>query len=158
MTRTRKTLTATALGLALALGAGAYAASAAPPDVTAETVALQQVGLAEADADAGAPQQRLGNARRFLRKNTMHGEVTVQAKDGAKTVVVQRGTVTAADGKTIGVKSADGFTLTWTLADKVRVRQDGKKADAGAVKAGATVGVAGVKDGSATTARLIRIG
>jgi len=156
MTRTRKTLTATALGLALALGAGAYAASAAPPDVTAETVALQQVGLAEADADA--PQQRLGNARRFLRKNTMHGEVTVQAKDGAKTVVVQRGTVTAADGKTIGVKSADGFTLTWTLADKVRVRQDGKKADAGAVKAGATVGVAGVKDGSATTARLIRIG
>jgi hypothetical protein len=60
---------------------------------------------------------------------------------------VQRGTVTATDDKTLSVKSTDGFTLTWTKGDKLRLR--------GTLKTGAQVGVAGAKDGSATVARLV---
>ena len=88
----------------------------------------------------------------------LHGEVAVQGKDGVRTIVVQRGTVTAADGKTVSVKSSDGFAQTWTLGDKLRVVQDKKKVAVDAVKTGATIGVAGRKDGDAAVARLIVIG
>jgi hypothetical protein len=137
-----------------------------------EAAALQAVGyetaLAPDPSASGAPsaapdrkerrQERRTAARKFLRKNTLHGEMTVQGKDGVRTVVVQRGTVTATDGKTLTVKSTDGFTLTWTAASDLRVVQDKKKVDAAAIKTGAAIGVAGAKDGSATTARLVVIG
>ena len=45
--------------------------------------------------------------------------------------------VTAVDAKTFGVKSSDGFILTWTLGDKLKVVQDKKKVEASAVKVGA---------------------
>jgi hypothetical protein len=169
MTRTRIALTATTLGLALAVGAGAYAASAAPPDVTAEAAALQtaaapqeqpgqkQLGQEQLGRE-GDGQERVAKARRLLRKNTLHGEMTVQGEDGVRTIVVQRGTVTATDGKTISVKSSDGFTLTWTAGDKLVVRQDKEKSDASAIKAGAQVGIAGARDGDKVIARLVRIG
>ena len=79
----------------------------------------------------------------------------MQGKDGVKTIVVQRGTVTAVSGDQVSVKSSDGFALTWTLGDKVRVVQDKKKVESSAVKTGAEIGLAGVKDGDATAARLI---
>jgi hypothetical protein len=135
-----------------------------------EAAALQAVGYETEPAapgpSASAPaadrkekrQERRAAGRKFLRKNTLHGEMTVQGKDGVRTIVVQRGTVTASDGRTITVKSTDGFTLTWTNAPDLRVVQDRKKVDAAAVKTGATIGVAGAKDGSATTARLVVIG
>ena len=66
--------------------------------------------------------------------------MTVQGKDGVKTIVVQRGTVTAVSGGQVSVKSSDGFALTWTLGDKVRVVQDKKKVEASAVKTGAEIG------------------
>jgi hypothetical protein len=83
--------------------------------------------------------------------------MTVQGKDGLRTVVVQRGTVTAVDGRSVSVRSTDGFALTWTLGDPVRVVQDRQKAEISAVKVGAEVGVAGAEEGSATTARLIAV-
>jgi len=95
--------------------------------------------------------------RRYLRRNTLHGEVTVQGKDGAKTIVVQRGSITAVSGTGLTVKSTDGYTLTWTLAAKATVVQDKKKAGTSALKTGEQVGVAGTKDGAADNARLIAI-
>ena len=83
--------------------------------------------------------------------------MTVQGKDGVRTIVVQRGTVTAAGGKSVSVRSADGFALTWTLGDKLRVVQDRKKVEPSAVKVGAEVGVAGARSGDAPTARLIAV-
>ncbi|MEV6636084.1 hypothetical protein AB0M54_35575 [Actinoplanes sp. NPDC051470] len=181
--RRRAALTATALGLAAVLGLSACAAGPAPSAAPAavadsldaslgdEVAALEAVGYQtelapdpSPSSSAAAPdrkakrQERRVAARKFLRKNTLHGEMTVQGKDGVKTVVVQRGTVTATDGKTLTVKSTDGFTLTWTVASDLRVVQDRAKADASAIKNGGTVGVAGAKDGSATTARLVAIG
>jgi hypothetical protein len=133
--------------------------------VADEAVALREVGLESGLTEAPAPSasasaddgKRKNGARRHLRKNTLHGETTVQGKDGVRTIVVQRGAVTAVDGRTVSVKSADGYALTWTLGDKVRVRQDKKKVDVAALKVGAQVGLAGAKDGATTTARLVLI-
>lgn len=168
MTRTRLALALTTVGLFFVAACGA--APAATSDVAAEAYALQQVGL-ETGLEQAAPapsasagdkgdkrEQRRDKARTFLRKNTLHGEITVEGKDGPRTVVVQRGTVTAADGRTLSVKSTDGFALTWTISDDVKVVQDKKKVDATALKVGAEVGVAGAKTGDVTTARLVRIG
>ena len=164
MTRTRTVLTLTTLGLAglLALpGCGAPAGPAADPaaGVADEAMALRAVGLetgpsaAPSPATPAAPDGK--GVRRFLHRNTLHGETTVQGRDGVRTVVVQRGTVTAAGDTTVTVESADGFTLTWTLGDKLRVVHDKKKADRTAVRTGAEVGLAGAKTGETNTARLI---
>jgi hypothetical protein len=172
MTRTRTALTLTALGLAGLLGLTACGIGAGPApaataaDVADEAVALQAVGLQtaleatpapSASAAGGPKKERRHAVRKYLRKNTLHGEMTVQGKDGVRTIVVQRGKVTAVTGGRVSVESADGFALTWTLGDKVRVVQDKEKADTSAVKAGVEVGLAGARDGDATTARLIVI-
>jgi hypothetical protein len=88
-------------------------------------------------------------------KKALHGEAVVQTDEGTKTVVVQRGTITAVDATTVTVKSADGFTLTWTLGDPVKVVKDRAKAAPSALTVGATVGVAGERTGGTTTARLV---
>jgi hypothetical protein len=93
----------------------------------------------------------------MLRRNTLHGEVVVQTKDGVRTVDVQRGTVTAIDAKTVTVKSADGFTLTWTFGNPLHVVEHRTAVQPSAVKVGTEIGLAGVKDGGVTTARLIVI-
>jgi hypothetical protein len=149
-----------ALPLVLAglLGLTACGAAPAAVDLAGEAHALQAVGLAAEAAPAASdppgkePRRAL---RQHLRKNTLHGEVAVQGKNGARTIVVQRGTVTAVDAGTVSVKSSDGFALTWTLGDQLRVLQDKQRAEVSAVKTGAEIGVAGAKDGTAATARLI---
>jgi hypothetical protein len=170
------------LGLA---GCGAAAGAGAPnglagagDDLADEAVALAQVGFdtglqdtptpsasasgsastsTDAKSQLGKRELRRKAIRKYLRKNTLHGEVTVQAKDGPKTIVVQRGSVTAVSGASLTVKSTDGYTLTWTLADKATVVQDKKKVETSALKTGEQVGVAGTKDGSADDARLIAV-
>jgi subtilase family serine protease len=170
MTRNRLPLTITALALGLAglLGVSACgtttAAHSAP---AAEDLALQSAGFqtvagaavtpsATTSAPSSAPgadkQKRRGIARRILRKRTLHGEVTVTTKKGVKTVLVQRGTVTAVSATTVTVKSADGFSQTWTFGDKVRVA---KKKQVSDIKAGSGVGVAGADLAGKATARLI---
>jgi hypothetical protein len=175
MTRTRIALTLTTLGLAGLLGlsgCGAGTPTAAAPvaaaDVTDEAYALQAVGFdtglaqdpAPSASDSASPGGRgkgHGGVRRYLRKNTLHGEFTVQTRNGVKTIVVQRGTITAMTSTSISVKSTDGFTATWTFGDKLRIVQDKKKVEATALKTGAEVGVAGTKDGTAAAARLIAV-
>ena len=169
MTRTRIALTLTTAGLAGLLGltgcgaapAGAPAAAAA--EVTDESFALAAVGLETDPAPSPSASKgpkgegRQAGARKYLRKNTVHGEITVQGRNGVKTIVVQRGTVTAVDATTVSVKSSDGFTLTWTFGDKLRVVQDKKKVEAAAIRTGAEIGVAGAEDGGKSVARLVAI-
>jgi hypothetical protein len=95
--------------------------------------------------------------RRALRKNTLHGEVVVQTKDGTKTVLVQRGEVTAIDDNGITVKSTDGFSLSWSYGDKLRVIERRATVPADDLAVGDQVGVAGTRDGDAASARLIVI-
>lgn len=178
MTRHRTALTVTALGLTGLLGLTACTApdaaapdaapAAAAADLSGEAVALNAVGLttgleqapAPSAAASAAPGRKGGEGRavrKYLHKNTLHGEMTVQGKAGPRTVVVQRGAVTAVTATELSVKSTDGFTLTWALGDRVRVVKDKKKVDAAAVTVGAQIGVAGQKEGSATSARLIAV-
>ncbi|GAA2193967.1 hypothetical protein [Micromonospora lupini] len=97
-------------------------------------------------------------ARVQLRKNTLHGEAVVQTKDnGTQTVAVQRGEVTAIDGDSMTVKSTDGFTMTWTFGDDLRVVERRATVQPSEVKVGAKVGVAGAKDGDKGVARLVLI-
>jgi len=166
---------APAAGSAPAGAAGVAAAEDATDvadDVADEVYALATVGLTtalEADpapstatdkADSADSPDKAGKrprARKFLRKNTLHGEMTVQGRDGVKTVVVQRGTVTAVGATTVSAKSADGFTQSWTFGDKLRVAQDRKTVATTAIKEGAQIGIAGAKDGDKNVARLIVI-
>jgi hypothetical protein len=181
MTRTRIALTLTTLGVAGTLGlagcgVGAGNSTAASPavlaaDVSDEATALQAIGFdtglaadptpapsaSAASAPGGKVRKHRAAARRFLRGNTLHGEVTVQGKDGVKTIVVQRGTVTAVTSTSVSVKSTDGFAETWTFAGKLKVVQDSKAVQTSSLKTGAEIGVAGTKDGSADDARLIAI-
>ena len=81
----------------------------------------------------------------------------MQTKSGVRTIVVQRGTVTAVSPTTVGVRSTDGFTLTWTFGANLRVRENLHNVGPTALKNGQTIGVAGAQNGSATDARLIVI-
>ncbi|SCL39173.1 hypothetical protein GA0074692_5267 [Micromonospora pallida] len=95
-------------------------------------------------------------ARVLLRKGTLHGEAVVRTKDGGtKTVLVQRGEVTAIDGDSMTVKSTDGFTMTWRFGDDLRVVERRSTVQPEQVKVGSKVGVAGTKDGDAGVARLV---
>jgi hypothetical protein len=84
-----------------------------------------------------------------------HGQATVQTDEGTKTVVVQRGQVTAITASSVTVKSADGFTLTWTFGNPFTVIKDRAKIQPSDVAVGTQVGIAGQQDGSATDARLM---
>jgi hypothetical protein len=166
MTRTRILLTVSTLGLAAVLGLAGCAAAPAAVNLSDEAAALQAIGFDTGLAAAPTPsasdapkatRERRAAVRRYLRKNTLHGEITLQGKDGVKIIVVQRGTVTAVSTTGISVRSTDGYALTWTYGDKLRVVQDRKTVATTTIKSGAEVGVAGTRDGSATTARLIVI-
>jgi hypothetical protein len=169
MTRTRIALTLSTLGLAGLLGLTgcgltshqvANQASAAASDLSDEATAQQTVGLDTTTATGPSPAASAAAAghrraiRKYLRKNTLHGEVTVNGKDGVKTIVVQRGTVTAVTSTSVSVKSSDGFTATWTFGDNLKLVQDKKKVETSALKTGEAIGVAGTKDGGTDTARL----
>ncbi|MFC4064701.1 hypothetical protein [Actinoplanes subglobosus] len=163
MARTSMKVLIFAVALAVT-GCGAQAAvpAADVADAAVEMVALQEVGFQAEDAGdtaTEAPGVRPRAVRKLLRKNTLHGEVVVRDRAGEeRTVVVQRGEVTAADDKGFTVKSSDGFEVTWTFGDRLRVAENRKKAERSAVRAGVRVGVGGLRDGSATTARLIIVG
>ncbi|HET6531297.1 MAG TPA: hypothetical protein VFH03_11900 [Actinoplanes sp.] len=158
MTRTRMTRSLITLALAGSLGLTACGGAPAAVDLAAEVSALQAVGLeaepapAASDAPGKAGRPAL---RKHLRKNTLHGEVTVQGKEGVRTIVVQRGTVTAVDAARVSVRSSDGYALTWTIGDRMRVVQNKRRTELSAVKTGAEIGVAGTKNGAEVTARLI---
>ncbi|MFF0174401.1 hypothetical protein [Micromonospora profundi] len=124
------------------------AAPASPSPTTAE----------KAKPKRGEEWRQRRQARVLLRKNTLHGEAVVQTKDGGtRTVAVQRGEVTAIDGNSMTVKSTDGFTMTWTYGEDLRVVQRRTTVQPSEVKVGAKLGVAGAKDGDKGVARLILI-
>ncbi|MEH0984950.1 hypothetical protein [Micromonospora sp. CPCC 205556] len=128
--------------------AAAPAPSSAAPEAS--------TGPRDRAGERGDEWRKRRPARVLLRQNTLHGEVVVKTRDGGtKTVVVQRGEVTAIDGDSVTVKSADGFTLTWTFGDKLRVVERRTTIASKDIEVGTTVGVAGARDGDATVARLI---
>ncbi|NUP50201.1 MAG: hypothetical protein HOW97_23260 [Catenulispora sp.] len=129
-------------GLTAASATSAFADSPAHSPKTAAAAKGAEQAKKDAKKHAGR-HHRLG----------MHGERTVKGKDG-KTVVQewQAGTVTAVSGHTVTVKSADGFTMTWTLDSATKMRAGTTGATA---KVGDKVLVEGVKSGSVNQARVV---
>jgi hypothetical protein len=173
MVRTRITvvvgLVVAVLGLA-ACGSKEDAATASVGSPEAQVLAAMGFDLADlAVADQSLiqadPTPSAGPGRKKPRppgkvriaKNVLHGEVVVETKDGIKTVAVQRGTVTAINDKTVTVKSSDGFTQTWTFGTPIRVVEHRTTVQPSAIAVGTQIGLAGVKEGSTVTARLIVI-
>ncbi|SCE71748.1 hypothetical protein GA0074695_0544 [Micromonospora viridifaciens] len=157
----------TAVEVAAAMGADGQALAALGLDAAdLEIDPASSAPASSAPAGEQADRDRKGHraqewrkrppARVLLRRNTLHGEVVVQARDGGtKTVAVQRGQVTAVDEKSMTVKSSDGFTMTWIFDDKLRVVERRRTVQSSDIKVGTTVGVAGAKDGDTSVARLI---
>lgn len=185
-TRIRMALATVAIGVVGALSLAACGpsnntTSGGQTLVSAEGQALAEMGFDPADlaaADPGlvaadpladptpsaGPKGGPGNGDRkrrpgrvFLGKHVLHGEAVVQTDSGTKTIDVQRGTVTAIDDKSMTVKSADGFTLTWTFGTPIHVVEHRTTVQPSAITVGTEVGVAGVKNGTTVTARLIVI-
>jgi hypothetical protein len=170
------------LGVA-ACSPGATAPTAASATMSAEATALTALGFTDGDVTtdgtaanaADGPTSPAPNAsatphrprhpglrRMLIRRATMgrhveHGSVTIQTKNGDETIDVQRGSITAINATTMTVKSADGFTLTWTFGSNMRVIENRGTIQPSDVKVGETVGVAGLKNGSTETARLVII-
>jgi hypothetical protein len=181
----RVALATAALGAVTVLGLAAcspLAASAAAVDMSPEASALSALGFSPdqvvpaadtspSPAASGTPAKPSASAhpggkhpalrrltiRRALAKNVEHGEVVVKTKDGDKTIDVQRGTVTAISSTSITVKSADGFSETWTFGSPIHVIEHRTTVQPSNVTTGATVGLAGTKSGSNLTASLLVI-
>jgi hypothetical protein len=130
---------------------------------TAESEALAAMGIEPDDlaaAQPSAPPSKKGwEGRRpqkvLLHRNVLHGEAVVQTKEGNVTVMVQRGEVTAISSTSVTVKSTDGFTMTWSFHPELRVIERRATIQAGEIKAGAQVAVAGPKNDDKPQARLI---
>jgi hypothetical protein len=85
----------------------------------------------------------------------LHGEGIVQTKNGPVRVAMQNGTATAATETSLTVRSADGYTKTWTLAKNVKVFDKRQSLQPDALQAGTEVAVGGpitVNGGTATPA------
>jgi hypothetical protein len=83
----------------------------------------------------------------------LHGEGIVQTKKGPVRVAMQNGTATAATDTSLTIRSADGYTKTWTLAKNVKVFDHRNSLQPNALRAGTEVVVGGpitVNGGSAT--------
>ena len=94
-------------------------------------------GNGQGNGDLNSIPGRLGG--------TLHGEVTrPSAAGGTETLLVQTGSVTAASATEVTVKSTDGFTETYAVADTTTVRGPAKAAG---LAVGTQVTVVATKDG-----------
>ncbi len=176
MKHTRSRLLAAAAGAALTIGAGGLA-------VAAGSGAFADTQTPSPDKSASAnpnqPDQQNGHRHRGMRGQgghtglkggqfggrMLHGEIVVADDSGSGTtkLLVQEGSVTAVSGKTVTVKSSDGFTVAWTVNDTTRTGwprrgQDAQQStgDISQIAVGEDVDVVGTKtgDGTATATAL----
>ncbi len=129
---------------AAALTGVAMAADSSPAPTGASTT------TASTAAHAGAGAAKL----RGLGKRVLHGEFTVQTKDGVKTYDTEIGVITAVSPTSVAVKASDGFTETWTLDSTTHVRADKAKGTVADLKVGETVRLLGPTSGGTATAQL----
>jgi hypothetical protein len=156
--------------MALAGGAGVgYAAthSTAKPAADASAIAAVATPIPTPSAAPVRPPGWRGLGARFsfsagpLRLGlggagggVIHGEFTVpKAGGGYESLEVQSGTVTAVSATSVTVKSADGYSLTYTVTSKTLV--DAQAAGIGSVKKGDSVFVTATVGGPAPTAASI---
>jgi hypothetical protein len=129
-------------GVAVAVGGGGGApaaslSSSSPPSSTSPTI-------------PGRPHRRAGSAARGLGGNVLHGDYTVANGSSYKTVTVQVGQVTAVSSGSITVKSADGYTHSYTIQPSTVV--DSQSGGIAAIASKDTVRVEALVQGRSQTA------
>ena len=160
------------VGYAHADRAATPATSALSSTTAADDLLGQVAGLGAADPTTPAPDATGTTPRQKLRdrmRNRMlgkrigglagrmlHGEVTVQTKDGVQTFLVQRGTVTAVGSDSVTVKSSDGFTRTWKVDSSTKFGKVGRTSLA-QIRTGDRIGLVGLA-GDHPTAKALRAG
>jgi|SRR5579875_942277 len=87
--------------------------------------------------------------QRPLVDRVVHGRFTVHAKRGYRTVLIQRGKITADSGNKVTVKSGDNYTYTYTTDSHTRVRLDKQKSSPAKLATGDRVMVLSGTNGTA---------
>lgn len=104
----------------------------------------------ERGGDHGPGERGMGGPREGRGGPLLHGEGVSEDADGNfVTVRMQEGEVTAVSATSLSVKSIDGYTSTYVIADETVVERDGEDA---APKVGDTVHVRATVDGATATA------
>lgn len=143
--------------LLLSVGGAALAAQD-PTTTTQQAGAKADKAGAKADkARAGALGHRIGG-RHALGRRVLHGEVTLQTKEGVKTIVMARGEVTALSGDAIAIKSSDGVQTSFKIDGDTRYGFRNEPAPSAQLRVGDSALVAGEKSGDTTTAKRILSG
>jgi hypothetical protein len=156
-------------GIAIGVAVTGGASAAARPGTAASAKALAQaagpcrllVGELRSAGHPVAPRRLLALCEnpmiRLALVGGIHGQVTLETKQGPKTLAFERGTVESASGSTIVVKAPDGTEMTWDVVGNTVVREAGHQVTAGDVGSGDLVLVVGQVVSGANDARLIRI-
>jgi hypothetical protein len=166
-------LTGTAVASVLVGGVAYAAASPTPTPTSTPSASSAPAATPSPGARHARHARHAGHAgkRAPLAVRAEHGQFTVATKKGARTVLVQRGTVAAvtpAAGSTPGtvtVVSADRFSTTYTVPTSARVLAAGKGAVKGTdgqrataeLKTGERVRVVAREDGSTATLATARV-
>jgi hypothetical protein len=100
---------------------------------------------------------RAREERLALLHRAIHGQVTVESKNGPKTIAFERGVVQSVSGGSVLIKAADGMTATWQVGSEARVFRHGQKVGADALAAGQRVSVLGLVTGGTYQARRVLI-
>ena len=90
-----------------------------------------------------------------LGRRLLHGEVTLHTKDGVKTIVMARGSVTALSDDAIKVKSSDGIETSFAINDDTRFGFRNEPDPTAELKVGEDAFVAGEKSGDRAVTRRV---
>ena len=158
-------------GVGYAHGDRTATTDAVSTSAAADDLLGQVAGLGAADPTTPAPDAGKGDGRGRAQKllrgkglgdgfgkvggRLLHAEIVVQTKDGVKTFLVQRGTVTSVGSGSVSVKSADGFTKTWKVDKTTAFGKNPAKDSLAKLKSGDLIGIVG-EAGSSPTAKALR--
>jgi hypothetical protein len=133
-------------GVLLVSAAGAALAAQDTPTTTQAPSATRTADKANKALGRG------GGWRHAPGRRVLHGEVTVQTREGVKTLVMARGQVTALSGDAITVRSSDGVETSFGIDGATRFGFRNQPAPSAELKVGQDALVAGEKSGGRATA------
>jgi len=94
---------------------------------------------------------------RWLARRALHGQITVAAKAGPRTIAFERGSVQSLSVRSVVVKAADGTVWTWQVGRVTLILKAGQRVGPSALAAGQRVFVIGQVTGGADHARRVVI-
>jgi hypothetical protein len=134
--------------------AGVLLVSAAGAALAAQS-ATTTTTQGSTSADKAKALGRKAGWRHALGRRVLHGEVTVQTKNGVKTLLMAYGQVTALSKDAITVKSSDGVETSFAIDGDTRFGFRNQPAPSAELKVGEDAFVAGEKSGDRATARRV---